>query len=141
MAIRLLEGSLPLSPELRTSMSRLMYAFETAVRMRSGGEVSLFVDDAVITRDHDKDTILFTMGKTPDLFEWVDERDESLNTQVAITLYMYHTIDSVVDLFRSGEEGPFTSFPLRMDTFGDDLANAVPELFPENPEMQNQRPS
>lgn len=141
MAIRLLEGSLPLSPELRTSMSRLMYAFETAVRMRSGGEVSLFVDDAVITRDHDKDTILFTMGKTPDLFEWVDERDESLNTQVAITLYMYHTIDSVVDLFRSGEEGSFTSFPLRMDTFGDDLANAVPELFPENPEMQNQRPS
>ena len=81
------------------------------------------------------------MGKTPDLFEWEDERDESLNTQVAITLYMYHTIDSVVDLFRSGENEPFTSFPLRMDTFGDDLANAVPGLFPDNPDMQNQRPS
>ena len=141
MAIRLLNGSLPLPPGLRASMSRLMYAFETAVRMRSGGEVSLFVDDAVITRDHDKDTILFTMGKTPDLFEWVDERDESLNTQVAITLYMYHTVDSAVDLFRSGEDEPFTSFPLRMDTFGDDLANAVPGLFPNNPEMLNQRPS
>jgi hypothetical protein len=141
MAIRILEGSLPWAPELRASMSRLMYAFESAVRTRSGGEVSLFVDDAVITRDHDKDTILFSMGKTPDLFEWVDERDESLNTQVAITLYMYHTVDSVVDLFRSGEDEPFTSFPLRMDTFGDDLANAVPGLFPNNPEMLNQRPS
>ena len=69
MAIRILEGSLPWAPELRASMSRLMYAFETSVRMRSGGEVSLFLDDALVTRDGDTNTFFFTMGKTPDLFE------------------------------------------------------------------------
>lgn len=141
MAIRILEGSLPWTPELRASMSRLMYAFETSVRMRSGGEVSLFLDDALVTRDGDTNTFFFTMGKTPDLFEWKDERDSSLNTQVVITLYMNHMVDSVVDLMRFGETEPFASFLLHMDTFGDDLANAVPGLFPNATDFHNQKPS
>ena len=46
MAIKILEGSLPWAPALRASMSRLMYAFEASVRSRSGGDVTLFVDQS-----------------------------------------------------------------------------------------------
>ena len=141
MAIKILEGSLPWAPALRASMSRLMYAFESSVRTRSGGDVTLFVDDALVTRDNDTNSFFFTMGKVPDLFEWDDEQDRSLETEIAITLYLNHTIDSEVDLYHPGEKEPFATFPLKMDTFADDLANAVPGLFPDVSDVLNQRPS
>lgn len=141
MAIKILEGSLPWAPALRASMSRLMYAFEASVRTRSSGEITLFVDDALVTRDNDTNAFFFTMGKVPDLFEWDDERDRSLETEITITLYLNHTIDSKVDLYHPAEKEPFATFPLKMDTFADDLANAIPGLFPDVSDVQNQRPS
>ena len=141
MSIKIMENSLPWVPELRASMSRLMFAFESSVRMRSGGEVSLFLNDALVTRDQETNTFFFTMDKTPDLFEWVDEKDSSLNAEVAIMLYMNHMVDSAVDLIHPGETEPFATFPLHMDTLAKDLSKAIPGLFPDISEEQKQRSS
>ena len=141
MAIKVLEKSLPWAPALRTSMSRLMYAFEASVRSRSGGKVTLFVDDALVTRDDDTNALLFTMGKVPDLFEWDDERDRRFDVDITVTLFLNHMVDSKVDLYHLGEKEPFATFPLKMDSFADDLAVVVPEIFPNVTNAQNQKSS
>ena len=136
MSITVLKDSLPWPPELRASMSRLLYAFETSVRMRSKGGVTLLLENAMVSRDEEMHSIILSMGVAPDMFAWEDEVDESLRTDVVITLYLRHMVDSTVDLLHPGTEEPFATFPLKMDTFGDDLADAVPGLFPdptENP--------
>lgn len=130
MAITVLEGSRPWEPELRRSMSRLLYALEMSVHMRSNGEVTLLLDDTMITSDDEADVLFLKMGPVPDPFGWKDERDGFLDSEVMITIYRWHTVDSKVDLYHSGEKEPFTSFLLHMDTLGDDFANAVPGLFP-----------
>ena len=130
MAITVLEGSRPWEPEVRRSMSRLLYAFEMSVRMRSNGEVTLLLDDTMITSDDEANVLFLKMGAVPDPFGWADERDGSLDTEVMITIYRWHTVDSKVDLYHPGEDEPFASFLLHMDTLGDDFANAVPGLFP-----------
>ena len=131
MAIRIIEGSQPWVPAVRESMSRLLYTFETSVRTRSNGDVTLLLDDAMVSSDDEANTIIVFAGKSSDLFGWEDERDESLDMNVMVTLYRWHTIDSSVDLFRLGEDEPFATFPLKMDSFADDLAKAAPGLFPE----------
>lgn len=141
MAIRILEGSQPWVPALRASISWLLYAFETSVRMRSNGTVTLLLDDTDVMNDDEGNTFFLTMGFVQDPFGWEDERDGSLDTEVMITLYRWHTIDSKVDLYHPDTKEPFTTFPLKMDTFGDDLANAVPGLFPDAPDFHNQKPS
>ena len=101
--------------------------------MRSNGEVTL-LENAMVLRDENKHSIFLKMGFVPDPLAWEDEPDRKLYTNVAITLYLWHMVDSVVALHHPSDKEPFATFPLMMDTFGDDLANAIPELFPKTAE-------
>ena len=74
------------------------------------------------------------LGKIEDPFEWADERDDSLDTDVVIKIFQNHPEDSTLSFFTPGEEEPFHVVPLQMESLGDDFAYAVPELFPEQPE-------
>ena len=62
MAIRILEGSLPWVPALRASISRLLYAFETSVRMRSNGTVTLLLDDTDVMNNDEGNTFFLQWG-------------------------------------------------------------------------------
>lgn len=136
MAIEILKGSRPYLPDLRRSMSRLLYAFEMSVQTRSDGNVTLLLDDALITSDDEAETLFLKMGRVPDPFGWKDERDGSLDTDVTITIYRWHTVDSKVELYRPAAKEPFVIFLLHMDSLGDDFAKAIPELFAEHAESE-----
>lgn len=101
--------------------------------MRSNGEVTL-LENAMVSRDENTHSIFLKMGFIPDPLAWEDELNRSLYTNVTITLYLWHMVDSVVNLYHPGNKEPFATFPLKKDSFSDDLVNVLPELFPKTAE-------
>ena len=119
--------------EVRCSISRLVHSFEEVVRERSQGNASVLFYDPLIVGDEEIIGITLTLGKSNGPFEWYDERDCSFDTEVIIKIFQKHPADSTLSFYTPGAEEPFHVVPLQMESLGDDLAFAVPELFPEQP--------
>ena len=127
-----------LTPDVRTRISQLVRTCESIVHKQSGGETTLLLCHPLIVCHEDLIGITFSMGKIEDPFEWADERDDSLDTDVVIKIFQKHPADSTVSFYYPGAKEPFHIAPLQMESLGDALAIAVPELFPEKlepPEM------
>ena len=128
------ENSVLLTPDVRSRISQLVRTCESIVRQQSGGETTLLLDDPFIGCHEDLIGIKFSMGKIKDPFEWADERDDSLDTDVVIKIFQNHPEDSTLSFFTPGAEEPFNVISFQMEGLGEDFAFVVPELFSKQPE-------